>query len=154
MNTASRYKSLIDRYWLISYVRQSESNSVTYKELLEWAPPLSERALCRHLAFVIEKRYLLKEKKRGSWSIYRFNRRFEGRFNRIDTVLDKWLGFSTLHKTDKGWQDRQTIEGVTPRKFRSTLSGLVGKDVLSRLVGNKEAIEQFETEFRTIGVEL
>jgi hypothetical protein len=154
MNTASRYQSLLDRVWLISFVRQSETKSRTLKEFKGWAPPLSPSALYRHLAFIVERQYLRKEKKRGSYSIYKFNRRFERRFNRIGTMLDKWLGFSTLHKTTKAWQDLQTIEGVTPRKFQSTLRGLVGKDVISRLVGNKEAIEQFETEFRRIGVEL
>lgn len=144
MNTASRYRSLVDRYWLISFIRQNEPNSVTFRQLLEWAPPLSRRSLCRHLAFVAEKRYLLKEKKRGIHSNYRFNKRFEGKFKRIDSVFDKWLAFSTLHKT-KVWLDRQVLDETTPRKFRPTLNGLVG---------NKDAIEQFEREFRAIGVEL
>ncbi len=144
MNTASRYSSLIDRYWLISFVRQSNSNSVTYKELLEYAPPLSERTLCRHLKFISDKRYLLKEKKRGSYSIYSFNPSFKEKFERIDSVFDTWLAYSTLN-IGKVWFDTHVMDETTPQKF---------EPIIDRLVGDKAAIERFETEFRRIGVEL
>ena len=129
---------------MISFVRQSESRSKTFKELEEWAPPLSRRALCRHLAFVAKKGYLLKEKREGSFSKYRFNERFEKKFKRIDSVFDTWLAFSTLNKT-KASLGRSFLDGVTPRKFRKTLSGLV-KD--------RDALSLFETQFQAIGVEL
>ncbi|MDG7000213.1 MAG: hypothetical protein JRN15_14000 [Nitrososphaerota archaeon] len=144
MNTVSRYRCLIDRYWLISFVRQSESKSVTFKELLEWAPPLSRTALCRDLSFIVGKKYLLKEKKEGIHSIYSFNKRFEEKFKRIDAVISEWLAFSTLHRS-KVWNDQPVLEETTPRKFRHYLSGLAR---------DRDAVKQFFVEFQKIGIEL